>query len=122
LLSIVLVGQSELKSILTAHNPEVREVVQRCEVVELEPLGGHVGEYVAHKIARAGGKAEDIFDTAALDAIRAKLTRSARGAKQQETSSICYPLVVNNLVARALNYAALIGVGRVTKDIIIESV
>ncbi|RZI43706.1 hypothetical protein EGT07_08025 [Herbaspirillum sp. HC18] len=121
LLSIVLIGQSELKAILTAHNPEVREVVQRCEVVELVPLGRHVGEYVAHKIARAGGNAEEIFDVSALDAIRAKLTRTARGAKQQEVSSICYPLVVNNLVARAMNYAALIGARKITEEIIMES-
>ncbi|MFP4733744.1 AAA family ATPase, partial [Pasteurella multocida] len=38
LLSIVLVGQPELKLKLSERNFEVREVVQRCEIVTLEPL------------------------------------------------------------------------------------
>ncbi|HBU7864623.1 TPA: AAA family ATPase, partial [Escherichia coli] len=38
LLSIVLIGQPELADKLSERNMEVREVVQRCEVVELLPL------------------------------------------------------------------------------------
>ncbi len=37
LISIVLLGQPELKQKLSEANPAVREVVQRCEVVELAP-------------------------------------------------------------------------------------
>ena len=38
LLGIVLIGQTELAQKLSENNPAVREVVQRCEVVTLQPL------------------------------------------------------------------------------------
>ncbi|OFJ46445.1 hypothetical protein BA896_021915 [Janthinobacterium lividum] len=122
LLGVVLIGQPELKIKLSAHNPEVREVVQRCEVVELEPLDRHLVEYVAHKIARVGGRAEDIFEPEAFDAIRTKLTRTVRGGKAVDAISICYPLVVNNLLARAMNIAADIAAVKINADLIMEAV
>lgn len=122
LLAVVLIGQPELKIKLSAHNPEVREVVQRCEVVELEPLDRHLAEYVAHKIARVGGKVDDMFEAGAFDAIRTKLTRTARGGKAADAISICYPLVVNNLVTRAMNIAASIAAGKINADLIMEAV
>lgn len=122
LLGVVLIGQPELKIKLSAHNPEVREVVQRCEVMELEPLDRHLQEYVTHKIARVGGKAEDMFEPGAFDAIRTKLTRSVRGGKASDAISICYPLVVNNLVTRAMNIAAAIAAAKINADLIMEAV
>jgi type II secretory pathway predicted ATPase ExeA len=122
LLGVVLIGQPELKIKLSAHNPEVREVVQRCEIVELEPLDRHLQEYISHKIARVGGKADDIFEPAAFDAIRKKLTRSVRGGKASDAISICYPLVVNNLVARAMNIAASISAEKISAELILEAV
>lgn len=122
LLGVVLIGQPELKIKLSAHNPEVREVVQRCEVVELEPLDRHVKDYVAHKLARVGADAAAIFDDAAFDAIRTKLTRTVRGGKGTDAISICYPLVVNNLVTRAMNIASSIAAEKITADLIMEAV
>ena len=122
LLGVVLIGQPELKIKLSSHNPEVREVVQRCEVVELEPLDRHLVDYVTHKITRVGANAADIFDADAFDAIRTKLTRMPRGGKSAEAISICYPLVVNNLVTRAMNIAASIAAKRITAELIMEAV
>lgn len=122
LLGIILIGQPELKVKLSAHNPEVREVVQRCELVELEPLDRHLADYLAHKIERVGAKAEDIFDADAFDAIRTKLSRVQRGGKMTDATSICYPLVVNNLVTRAMNIAATIGAKKVSGELIMEAV
>lgn len=121
LLGVVLIGQPELKLKLSSNNPEVREVVQRCEVVELEPLDRHLADYVAHKIARVGATAADIFAPDAYDAIRAKLTRTPRNARQGDAVSVCYPLVVNNLVMRAMNIAASIAAEKITYELIMES-
>jgi type II secretory pathway predicted ATPase ExeA len=122
LLGVILIGQPELKIKLSSHNPEVREVVQRCEVVELEPLDRHLQAYIEHKIVRVGGIATDIFDADAYDAIRTKLTRMPRGGKVSEAISICYPLVVNNLVTRAMNIAANIASKKISAELIMEAV
>lgn len=122
LLGVVLIGQPELKIKLSSHNPEVREVVQRCEMVELEPLDRHLADYIGHKIARVGGKAEDMFEADAFDAIRTKLTRTARGGKAADAISICYPLVVNNLVTRAMNIAAATASDKISAELIMEAV
>jgi type II secretory pathway predicted ATPase ExeA len=120
LLGAILIGQPELKLRLSDRNPEVREVVQRCEVVELGPLDRHVEGYVKHKLSRVNAKPEEIFEADAFDAIRTKLSRAPRGGKVGEIS-ICYPLVVNNLLARAMNNAASIGMEKVSGELIREA-
>ena len=62
LLSIVLIGQPELKQKLSERNFEVREVVQRCEIVELAPLDNCLEEYVAWRLKAVGRKTADIFE------------------------------------------------------------
>jgi type II secretory pathway predicted ATPase ExeA len=120
LLGAILIGQPELKLRLSDRNPEVREVVQRCEVVELGPLDRHVEGYVKHKLGRANVKVEEVFEADTYDAIRTKLSRAPRGGKVGEVS-ICYPLVVNNLLARAMNNAAMLGVEKVSGELILEA-
>lgn len=121
LLGIQLIGQPELGIKLSAHSPEVREVAQRCEIVQLEPLDRHLEGYITHKLQRVGKKLLDVFEADAVDAIRAKLTQSTRG-RPNETKSICYPLVVNNLIARAMNNAAAIAEPKVTAELVMEAV
>ena len=70
LISIVLIGQPELKLKLSERNTEVREVVQRCEVVELAPLDAELENYVAFRLAKVGKKLSDIFDEDAFLAVR----------------------------------------------------
>ncbi len=106
LLGIALIGQPELRERLSGQNAEVREVAQRCEIVELEPLDHELEAYLQHKFARFDLKLSDVFAPDAFDAMRARLIHRPRGAKPLDARSLCFPLVVNNLVCRAMNAAA----------------
>ena len=116
LLSIVLIGQPELADKLSERNMEVREVVQRCEVVELLPLDNSLEEFLAFKLQRAGKQLADIMDASAVEAIRARL--SNLGSNRKSMVSLLYPLAVSNLVIAAMNLAAEIGVPQVNADVV----
>lgn len=104
LLGVALVGQPELRRVLKSSNFEVREVMQRCEIVELEPLEEQLHPYLNFKFARLGLDADAIFSPDAIEALRTRLVRGAGGRHGDE--SLCYPLAVHNLVARCMNLAA----------------
>jgi type II secretory pathway predicted ATPase ExeA len=106
LLGVALIGQPELRDRLSSQNGEVREVAQRCEVVELEPLDAELEGYLQHKFARFDLKLADVFTPDAFDAMRARLIHMPRGGRPGQARSLCFPLVVNNLVCRAMNAAA----------------
>lgn len=106
LVGVALIGQPELRDLLASMDAEIREVAQRCEVVELPPLDGDLEGYLRHKLARMNVPFEKVLAPDAVDAIRARLTYMPRGGKPADARSICYPLVVNNLVCRAMNAAA----------------
>ncbi|MGN7832637.1 AAA family ATPase [Pseudoxanthomonas sp. 22568] len=112
LLSIVLVGQRELKDKLSEHNPEVREVVQRIELLNLPPLGNDVGEYLSQRFQRVNMPLNKVLADDALTALRAKLTPT------RNEGSLLYPLAIHNAVAAAMNRAADLGVPLVTGDVI----
>lgn len=121
LLSIVLIGQPELDEKLDERRYfEAREVIRRCEVVRLLPLDNQVGDYLALKFRRIGADVSQILDPSAVDAVRMhpKLSRTVRGKGGNEVISLTYPLVVNALITKAMNEAALHGATRVTADII----
>ncbi len=119
LLSIILIGQPELQAKLSERNADVREVVQRCEMVELPPLdGGRLDDYLRFKLERAGKAVADVIDAGGIDAIRAKLTVTAQRRDKAETVSLLYPLAVGNLMTAALNVAAEIGSPLVTADVV----
>lgn len=110
LIGVALIAQPELRMRLAVQNKDVREVGQRCEIYQLEPMHGDELEgYLRHKFARFGLKYEDVFAPNAADAIRQRLIHVPRGARARDGISICHPLVVNNLVARAMNAAAAVG-------------
>ena len=118
LVGVALIGQPELRDRLSSQNAEVREVAQRCEIVELEPLDAELEAYLRHKFARFDLKYEDVFAPDAADAIRARLVHIPRGGKPTDARSECYPLVVNNLVCRAMNAAARAGWPQVDAQVI----
>lgn len=125
LLSIVLIGQSELRTKLSENDPNVREVVQRCEVIELAPLDAQLEQYLRFKFERAGKPLAEVIDERGVDALRARLTntRSAPGRKpgtQEHAVSLLYPLAVNNLLTACMNLAADVGAPRVTADVVKE--
>lgn len=112
LLSVILIGQPELGLKLSEHNPEVREVVQRIEIITLQPLDNELEAYLTHRFKRAQVPLEKVVERGAIDALRAKLV-PARGA-----GSLLYPLAVQNALTAAINRAADLGVPVVTADVI----
>lgn len=111
LLSIILIGQTELAQTLDERNPEVREIVQRCELVTLRPLDNHLEGYLSHRFKLAGAELNSVMDTKAVEALRAKLTGKG-------TYSVLYPLAVHNVVTAALNEAAALGMPALSADLI----
>lgn len=120
LLSIILIGQSELRSKLNENDPNVREVVQRCEIVELAPLDGRLDEYLKFKFDRAGKPLNEVIDATGLDAMRARLStqKVAPGHRNAVALSLLYPLAVNNLLTACMNVAADLGAPLVTADVV----
>ena len=117
LLGIVLIGQTELAQKLSENNPAVREVVQRCEVVTLQPLtDGKLEGYLKHKFARAGADIAAVLDDSAIDAISERLNQRQRTQRGVVETSLLYPLAVNNLVSAAMNMAAELGFDKVDGD------
>jgi type II secretory pathway predicted ATPase ExeA len=120
LLSIILIGQTELKLKLSETNHEVREVVQRCEVVELAPLDSRLEEYLKFKLGRLGKPLSEVIDASGVEALRAKLTISTNRRDRRDTVSLLYPLAVGNLLTACMNLAADIGVPTVNADVVRE--
>jgi type II secretory pathway predicted ATPase ExeA len=118
LIGVALIGQPELRDRLSSQNAEVREVAQRCEIVELQPLDADLEGYLRHKFARFDLKYEDVFAPDAADAIRARLVHIPRGGKVSDARSECFPLVVNNLVCRAMNAATKAGWDKVDAEVV----
>ena len=119
LLSIILIGQDELKIKLAENNPEVREVVQRCEIVTLEPFTQtSLVDYLKHRCKSVDRKLEDFIDESGLDAICTKLTRNVGRKNQHE--SLLYPLAVGNLITGAMNVAADLGAPVITGELVME--
>lgn len=119
LLSIILIGQPELKAKLSERNQDVREVVQRCEMIELAPLdGGRLVEYLELKFKRQGKALTEVVDASGIEALRGKLTVTSTRRDRPETVSLLYPLAVGNLLTACMNLAASIGVPTVTADVV----
>lgn len=117
LISILLIGQTELQNKLSFKDPEVREVVQRCEIVTLDPLTQTgLADYLSHRLKPTGKKLSDIIDESGLTAIAKKLGFSSKIG--QIAHSRLYPLAIGNLLTRAMNLAAELGVPVVTADVV----
>lgn len=112
LLSIILLGQPELHVKLSEHNPEVREVVQRIEIVTVPALNRDLDAYLKHRFARIGVPIEKVLAKDAIEALRAKLTPS------RASGTLLYPLAVANALAAAMNRAAEVKLPLVTADVI----
>ena len=116
LLSVILIGQTELKFLLSETNSEVREVVQRCEIVDLEHLKDPCA-YVYHRCARAGLKnSETLFPKEGIVELAKKL--SGPTTHNGSGVSLAYPLSLGNLLIAGLNKAAELGDSGVTLDVV----
>ena len=116
LLSILLIGQPELRSKLSEHNHEVREFVQRCEIATLDPLDKHLADYLAFRAKRVERNLEEFIDAAGIEALRARLSVGRPGDKGFR--SLLYPLAVNNMMTAAMNHAADLGAPKINADIV----
>jgi type II secretory pathway predicted ATPase ExeA len=124
-----LVGQPELRQRLAVNNAEVREVAQRCDLVELPPLDNNLGDYLKFKLNRVGCPLEKVITQDGIDALRHRLTFANRragagkAAAQVLTTSVSlvYPLAVANALTAALNLATSLGAPVVDADIVKEA-
>lgn len=115
LLSIILLGQTELEKKFSVTDTSTREVVQRCEVYHL-PAISDPGDFLRYRFEHAGLNFKAIFTPDAVDAIRESLTVSpdSRG----DGIYMGYPLMIANLATAALNLAASVGEKQVTADVV----
>lgn len=115
LLSIILIGQTELEKKLRVTDASVREVVQRCDVVHLAAIDDP-GAYIRHRFESAGTDFNMAFSQDGIEEIRMNLTVSpdSRG----EGVYMGYPLMIANLATAALNLAASVGERQVTADVV----
>jgi len=104
LLSIILIGQEELVSLLSG-NFELREVSARINLIEMKPIPKAVDDYLSHKIERAGGELAKIMDESALKTIKRLLPNAL-------------PLTLNNLTSKSIEHAFEVGHFPVTGEIV----
>lgn len=117
LVSIILIGQTELANKLSERNPQVREVVQRCENITLEPLTSTgLEQYLQHRIKSTNKKLSDIITEDGIYAISERLTQANGNGKT--VRSLLYPLAVGNLITGAMNAAAEIGAPVIDRNVI----
>lgn len=69
-LSIILFGQKALKDRLA--QAQFSEIAQRIAMVQMPELGDAARDYLAHRIALAGGNIKSLFDNGAIEAICAE--------------------------------------------------
>lgn len=122
MLAVILIGQNELLKKLSEQNPEVREVVQRLEIIQVPPLDNNLEAYLRFKLDRVEASFDSIFEADAMAAIRERLrgteTENRGGHRVTKSVSQCHPLAVNNLVSAAMNEAVRIGAPKVSGALI----
>ncbi|ATE60144.1 ExeA family protein [Thauera sinica] len=121
-LGVLLIGQQELHTRLS--KPSLREVGQRAERCELQPLGKYMAEYMAHRFARAGGELSKVWEPGAVAALEQRLvsrqTVRQGGVEREVTTSLAYPLMTGNCAVSVMNFAASLGAAQVSADIVQE--
>ena len=124
LLSILIIGQTELDWKLGENDFDVREVVQRLEKRYLDPIDNDVEGYLRHKFERVGANYDKVMAPDAAEAIVARLyvksEAPVRGRRTLGPRSQCHPLAINNLVSGAINLAHQGGEERVTGRLITQ--
>lgn len=116
LLGIVLIGQNELALKLSEQNPTIREVVQRCEIITLDPIApSELASYLSHRLGKQK-PLNQIIDDSGILAITNKLVRTDNKGKVAQ--SLLYPLAIGNLLTGAMNMASELGVPVINADVI----
>ena len=103
LVSVILIGQPELMIKLSERNAEVREVVQRCEVVELRPMAApNLEDFLTYRFGRVGKKLNEVIDKTGIQQIAERLVSKSKVSQ-------LYPLAVGNFMLAAMNIASVMG-------------
>ena len=114
LISIILIGQPELKTKLDERNPDIRELVQRCDVVTLKPIAvAELEDFIDYRMGRINKKSADIIDQSGLTAM-ANCLQSGNGQSQ------LWPLLIGNFLIAAMNKAAHLGLDVINDDVVKE--
>lgn len=117
LVSVILIGQTELSDKLSVHRMDVREVVQRCELVTLNPIDpAELYSFLEFRFEKAGCRTLEFLDDSVVDALVQRL--QLPGRKRDTRVSNLHPLAIGNLVTAAMNLAAKIGVPEVNAEVI----
>ena len=114
LLSIILIGQTELRGKLSNTQAEVREVVQRCDVIDLPPIKDPEA-YLAFRFKVAGADISNIFEPEALALLQEQLVVAS--SLNSNGVYLGYPLAIANLARAAMSKAYEIGESIVTGDV-----
>ncbi len=115
LLGIILIAQPEIKPTLNINNnPQARELINRLEIVELEPINDvkSLTSYLVMKFKKLNITSP--FNDEAVQEILNKLTIK----KAVGNVNIAYPLQINNFCIRALNTGANLGASTIDGDLI----
>ncbi|WP_305042410.1 ExeA family protein [Geoalkalibacter sp.] len=116
LMSIILIGQTELRELLNERAyPELREVIRRIQVAEIKGLNGNLRDYLKFKFNRVGAQIDNIFTPEACESLSRRLT--CKDNRSREISN-AYPGLVNSYVTRAMNLAWEMGEEKVTADVV----
>ena len=115
LLSIVLIGQQELEDKLDSTEKNLREVVQRCDVVKMNVLPD-VAAFLKFRFASAGVDVLNVFEPEALDALQQKLVVAVDN--DGKATNMAFPLAIGNLATLAINEAVSTGEPKVTADVV----
>lgn len=115
MIGILLLGHPELINKLRRF--DVREVMQRCEIVQLQPLDGALRDYLEHRASLANRKLDELITPDGIDELRTRLTVQ-RGGANVAPISLVYPLAVHNLLTAAINAAADVGAPVVNRDVV----
>ncbi len=112
-ISVVMIGQSELLARLdVSRSYHLREIINRTTVAEIAPLQEpkQIEQYLKLKFDNYKG----IFGIDAAQAILDVLSE----IKSRQRCSVAYPLAINNVVSKALNSAAELGLETINADLI----
>lgn len=102
MLSIILLAQPELLTTLNRAGGDAREVANRLEIIRMLPLENDLEAYISHRLARGGIASSAIFTPEAIETAQKILV----GERSGHAVPMSYPLLVGNLLTRAMNIAA----------------
>lgn len=117
-LAIILIAEPKIMAKLDERqHPELVEFIRRCEIAQVAPIDDRIGDYLKFKFERAGVKPSDVYAADVPQAIFERLTVDTNTGRR----SLCYPLVIGNLMVRAMNEAANSGFKLVDAGVIKET-